>query len=321
MPAEKLIIDADPGVGDAIAIALALSDPDLDVIAVTATAGLVSGEQAFRNLQTLVSMLDPPRWPRLGWSSAARTMLPESPERSGVFFRDGHYGLADCEIIEALPHTPVDSAKILSDLVREWPGEFTLLTLGPLTNLQLAMDRHPAFLEQLKGLYCLGGSLSAHGNVTAASEFNIYADPESARNVLTWPATKTLIPIETSHHFGLTFDQYDALRIDEFSRLGMFLHKTLPYLLRENRIQLGREGALLPELVALAAVSRSRLFERKSLRIDVEIAGELTRGMTVFDRRGVESRQPNIDVLTEVDHVGVRDYLTRLVRAADTDRE
>jgi len=318
MPPEKLIIDADPGVGDAIAIALALADPHLDVIAVTAAAGLVSGEQAFRNLQTLVSMLDPPRWPRLGWSSGPRVVLPESPERSGIFFRDGHQGLADCEIIEALPHTPVDSAKILSDLVREWPGELTLLTLGPLTNLQLAADRHPDFLAQLKGLYCLGGSLSAHGNVTAASEFNIYADPESARNVLTWPATKTLIPIETANHFGLTFDQFDALKVDEFSRLGMFLQKTIPWLLRENRIQLGREGALLPELVALAAISCPRLFERKSMRVDVEVAGELTRGMTVFDRRGIESRQPNIDVLSDVDTVGVRDYLTRLVRAADT---
>ena len=319
MPPEKLIIDADPGVGDAIAIALALSDPNLDVIAVTATAGLASGEQAFRNLQTLVSLLDPPRWPRLGWSSAPRIVLPESPERTGHFLRDNTFGLADCEIIEAVPHTPTDSAKILSDLVREWPGELTLLTLGPLTNLQLAVDRHPEFLEQLKGLYCLGGSLSARGNVTAASEFNIYADPESARNVLTWPATKTLIPLETAHHFGLTFDQFDALRVDEFSRLGRFLRKTIPYLLRETRNQLGREGAFLPELVALAAISRPRLFERKSLRIDVEVAGELTRGMTVFDRRGIESRQPNIDVLTEVDTVGVRDYLTQLVRAADTD--
>lgn len=319
MPAEKLIIDADPGVGDAIAIALALSDPQLDVIAVTATAGMSSGEQGFRNIQTLVSMLDPPRWPKIGWNSAPRISIPDSPERSGMFLRDGLQGLADCEIIEALPHAPTDSAKVLSDLVREWPGELTLLTLGPLTNLQLAVDRHPDFLEQLKGLYCLGGSLSAQGNVTAASEFNIFADPEAARSVLTWPATKTLIPLETANHFGLTFDQYDALKIDEFSRLGLFLRKTIPYLLRESRIQLGREGAILPELVALAAISQPRLFERKSMRIDVEVAGELTRGMTVFDRRGVESRQPNIDVLMEVDTVGVRDYLTRLIRAADTD--
>jgi inosine-uridine nucleoside N-ribohydrolase len=319
MPGQKLVIDADPGVGDAIAIAFALCDPALDVIALTACGGRSSGEQAFRNLQTIVSMIDPPRWPRLGWSSAPMAVFPERPERTGMLARDGSHGLADCEIIEALPHAPTDSPKLLAEAVREYPGELTLLTLGPLTNVQLAIERHPEFLQDLKAILCLGGSLYGGGNVTAAAEFNMYAEPEAARNILTAPATKTLIPLETANLFGLTFDQYDALKVDEFSRLGRFLSKTLPYLLRESRNQLGREGVLLPELVALAAVAGPRLFERESLRVDVEICGELTRGMTVFDRREAKVRQANIDVLTDVDTVGVRDHLTRLIRAADTE--
>jgi len=319
MPGKKLIIDADPGVGDAIAIALALCDPQADVVAVTACGGTVSGEQAYRNLQTVISVVDPPRWPRLGWSSAPRAAVPDRPDFSGLLLQDGIHGLGDCEIIEALPHAPMDSPKLLVELVREWPNELTLLTLGPLTNVQLAIERQADFLEQLESLVCLGGSLNGTGNVTAAAEFNIYADPEAARSILTWPATKTLVPLNTSQQFGLTFDQYDALEIDPFSRLGQFLHKTCPYALRESRNQLGREGVLLPEVVALAAITCPRLFERQSLSIDVEIAGELTRGMTVFDRRGIARRQPNIDVLVSVDTVGVRDYLTRLVRAADTD--
>ena len=67
---QKLIIDADPGIGDAVAIALALLDPDLDVVAVTATSGCVSGKDATRNIQAIVEMLDPPKWPRLGGSDA-----------------------------------------------------------------------------------------------------------------------------------------------------------------------------------------------------------------------------------------------------------
>ncbi|WP_437202962.1 nucleoside hydrolase [Planctomicrobium sp. SH664] len=319
MPAQKLIIDADPGVGDALAIAFALCDPELDVIAVTACGGRCSGEQAFRNLQTVVSMIDPPRWPRLGWSSAPAAGMPESPERCGLLARDGVHGLAECEIIEAPPHQPTDSAKLMSDLVREWPNELVLLTLGPLTNVQLAQERHPEFLQELKGLVSLGGSVSVGGNASAAAEFNLFADPEAARSVLTYPATKTLVPLDTGCKLGLSFDQFDALKIDEFSRLGQFLSKTLPYMLRESRIQLGQEGLVLPELVALAAVSRSRLFERTPMRIDVEVAGELTRGMSVFDRRSSAQRQPNIDVLTRVDAVGVRDYITQLIRAADTE--
>jgi inosine-uridine nucleoside N-ribohydrolase len=318
MPPEKLIIDADPGVGDAIAIALALCDPDLDVVGVTACGGRSSGEQAFRNMQTVISMIDPPRWPRLGWSSAPRAVIPDNPERSGILPRDGSQGLADCDVIEALPHAPTDSPKLLTELVREWPGELTLLTLGPLTNLELALERNPEFLSQLKGLYCMGGSVSVGGNVTAAAEFNIFADPEAARLILTSPATKTLIPLDISQQFGLTFDQYDALKIDEFSRLGQFLCKTVPFILRESRNQLGQEGVRLPEVVALAAISTPRLFERNSMRVDVEVAGELTRGMTVFDRRGTDRWAANIDVLTSIDTVGIRDYLTRLIRSADT---
>ncbi|HWL09596.1 MAG TPA: nucleoside hydrolase [Planctomicrobium sp.] len=319
MAGKKLIIDADPGIGDAIAIALALSDPSLDVMAVTATGGTTSGEQAFRNLQTVVCMLDPPRWPRLGWSSAPPVRVAERPEQTGILVHDGLHGLGDCEVIEALPHAPTDAPKLLVELVRENPGEITLLTLGPLTNLELAIERHPEFLQQLESLVCYGGSLGGVGNATASAEFNIYADPEAARHILTSHATKTLVPFDVCNQFGLTFDQYDALEVDPFSRLGQFLSKSLPYALRESRNQLGREGLQLPEIVGLAAITSPRLFERKSFHMDVEVAGELTRGMTVFERRGLGRHQPNIDVLTSIDTVGVRDYVTRLIRAVDTE--
>ncbi|WP_437192729.1 nucleoside hydrolase [Planctomicrobium sp. SH527] len=316
MSGKKVIIDADPGIGDAIAIALALFDPTLDVIAVTSTGGTVSGEQAYRNLQTIISLIDPPRWPRLGWCTSPRIALPDRPERTGILLHDGFHGLGDCEIIEALPHAPIDSTKLLVDIVREYPGEVTLLTLGPLTNVALAMERHPEFLQQLELLVSFGGSLKGQGNVTPAAEFNIYADPESARLILKSPATKILAPLDICSHFGLTFDQYDALEVDQFSRLGQFLSKSLPYALRESRIQLGREGLLLPEIAAFVTLVHPELFERQSLQLDVEVSGELTRGMTVFDRRGLGRHQPNIDVLCGIDSVGVRDYVTKLIRAA-----
>jgi len=313
-----VIIDADPGIGSAVAIALALADPDVDVLAITACGGRTSGEQAFRNLQTIVSMIDPPRWPRLGFSSAPAAGRPESPERTGMLLNDGSHGLAECETIEALPHAPTESPKLLVDLVRERPGELALLSLGPLTNLNLAQERHGEFFNQLRSLTVLAGGLTG-GNVTPAAEFNVHADPESARNVIGAALVKKLIPLETSTRLEFSFDQYDSLGIDPFTRLGRFLSKTLPYLFRENRSQLGREGILLPEIVALAAVTRPRLFESEAMRVDVEVAGELTRGMTVFDRRGARPRQANVDVFTDFDVIGVRDYLIQLVRTSATD--
>lgn len=317
MCAQKLMIDSDPGIGDALSIALALVDPSVEVVGLTACGGRVSGLQASHNLQTIVSLIDPPLWPRLGWSEQPAAALP--PAQPGVpagLLTGGPTGLGECEQIAAPPHHRHDSAKVLVDLAKSAPQEITLLTLGPLTNVHLALERCPEFLSLLQGIYCLGGSISAGGDVTAAAEFNVHCDPEAARLVLTSPATKTLVPLDTANVVSLTFDQYDRMSVDEYSRLGRLLCKLVPFALRESRTVLGRESLGLAEIVALAAVTQPRLFERESMSVDVEVSGQLTRGMTVFDRRGTRQWQTNLDALTSVDTQGVLDYFTRQVKAS-----
>ena len=317
MPArQKLIIDADPGIGDAVAIALALSDPNLEVLAITACGGLVSGEQAFRNLQTIVSVVDPERWPRLGWSNADAAEFDDMAAYRGILNSHGEFGLGECKPVTAKPHQPTDSAKLMAELVKTYPDELTLLTLGPLTNVVAASERHPEFLNELKSLVVLGGSVACGGDVTASSEFNILADPLCAKDVFNSPANKTLVPLDTSTKFGLSFDQYSQLDVDEFSRLGRLLDSLIPFALRASRSQLGREGMPLPEVVAVASISHNELFEQTPMVVDVETIGTLTRGMTVFDRRGLPHWKENIEVLTDVDSLGVMDYMLRLIRSA-----
>lgn len=94
---EKLIIDADPGIGDAVAIALALLDPEIEVIGLTAVAGRTSGENATRNLQTLVSLLDPDRWPRIGCGEGPAVPVPKEPGTPNPVIMNGPSGLGDCE--------------------------------------------------------------------------------------------------------------------------------------------------------------------------------------------------------------------------------
>lgn len=314
MSARKLIIDADPGIGDAIAIALALCDPDLEVLALTTTGGRVSGTQAFRHIQTVLSIIDPPRWPRLGASQLSECTPPDHPGKSGLL-PNGHDRLADCPKIGAELHQPHDSAKLLVDLVKQYQHEVTLLTLGPLTNLAVASELWPELRAHLQHVVCLAGSLGM-GDATAVSEFNIFADPEAARKVIRAQAPLTIIPLETASSLILTFDDFDQLPIDEFSRLGRLLHQTMPYLLRETRNQLGREEIDLREVAALAAVAHPNLFETESLELDIELTGELTRGMTVIDRRGVVDTEFAIDVATHASLEGVRDYMLRLIQAS-----
>lgn len=317
MSLQKVIIDADPGIGDAVAIALALIDPELEVVALTSCGGLISGKQAFCNLQTIASIIDPPRWPRIGWSDALAGNFRESPAISGILKGHGHHGLGECEPITAPRHQPTDSSKLLADLVRAFPNELTLVTLGPLTNVSMAQERYSGFLSELKSLIVCGGSVASGGDATSTAEFNIFADPEAAQHILTSDANKTLLPIDISHQFGLSFDEYDQLGVDSFSRLGKLLDDTIPFALRAARNQLGKEGILLAEVVAIAAISHPELFEHSAMTVDVELTGDLTRGMTVFDRRGLPHWKQNIEVITNFEPLGVKDYMLRLIGAAD----
>lgn len=319
MPRQKLIIDADPGIGDAVAIALALCDPTLEVVALTACGGLVSGQQAFRNLQTIVSIVDPQLWPRIGWSESPQASPADSPALSKLLRGHGKHGLGDCEQIAAPLHQPTDSAKLIAEMIQQHPGEISILTLGPLTNILTAYERDGELFSELKQLIIMGGSIDAHGDMTAVAEFNIFANPEAAQAVLTSSANKTLIPLETSHQFEVSFDEYDQLGVDEFSRLGRLLVQTIPFALRTSRNQLGQEGIVLPEVLAVAAVSHPELFEQTPMTVNVELNGELTRGMTVFDRRGLPHWKDNIEALTEGDISAVKDYFLRLIAAAAVD--
>ncbi len=313
----KLIIDADPGIGDALVIALALLDPEIDLVAVTATSGCTSGENASHNIHAIVGLLDPSKWPRVGWADGPL----QSADLVGgpnPLVLNGVSGLGDLEVPVAEPHQRHDSPRLLVDLVRANPNELTLLTLGPLTNLELALERSPELLSQLRGLVVLGGSIAHGGDTTAAAEFNMYSDPEAARTILNSPATKTLVPLDVTRDVMLTYSQYDRLAIDEHSRLGRLLSQTLPFAFRAQHEHLGVEGFPLAEFVAFAAVTNPELFQRQSKIVDVETQGELTRGMTVFDNRRVSQSQPNIDVMTSVDSQSILDVLTQMVRRAAT---
>ncbi len=312
---QKLIIDADPGIGDALAITLALIDPSIDLVAVTATAGSVSGREASRNVQAIIGEIDPPKWPRLGASQEPAAALDIEHASNPISPKDlnGEHGLGDFHPPEAELHHPHESHKLMCELVRDSPGEITILTLGPLTNLARACERSPSFLQQVGGLVCFGGSVLAGGNVTAAAEFNMYADPEAARMVLRGGAPTVLVPLDIANQVELTLDQLDRIVASADVTGSIFLRELLPFAFRAHHEHLAQESLSLQELVALSVAIHPKLFEQQPMAIDVEISGEITRGATVFDRRGIQQRQTNIHVATEIDAQGVVDYLTQVI--------
>jgi len=310
--ARKLMIDLDPGIGDAVAAVLAMLDPEIDLLALTATAGCVTGKVATRNLHGILAQVDPGKWPRIGAAEAApaarRPLLAKELEEL-----NGPTGLGDLEIVAPELHHRHESSKLMIDIVRSNPYQVTLLTLGPLTNVAAACERQPDFLSQLGGLVCLGGSVSNPGDATPVAETNIYLDPEAARTVLGSPEVKTLVPLDATNAAVITFENFNRISVGQ-SRGALFLQQLLPFYFRAHHQFLGMEGIRLREVVALAHVARPSLFRIQPLEVDVEIRGELTRGMTVFERRTPSSGKTNASVLVEVDTQGVVDYVTALLR-------
>lgn len=313
MPIRKLIIDADPGIGDALAVVLALLDPDIDLLAVTAVAGTVNAKDATRNVQGLLSQVDPVKWPRVG--CATEHFVPEHAicELERLDKLHGPNGMGDCEFPSADLLRTHDSAKLLVDLVREFPNSITLLTLGPLTNVAAALERMPEFLLQLESLVCLGGAIRSPGDATPVAEQNIFRDPEAARKVLRSPATKTLIPLDVTNTVEMTLDQWHHCVQQSNSRSLEFLQQLIPFGFRAHHHYLGLESFLPRELVALAAITRPSLLKGRPLAIDIEMDGRLTRGMTVSDNRRFILPQPNIDVMFDADSQGIMNYLREIL--------
>ena len=307
--ARKILLDVDPGIADAMALCLALGDPRLDVVAVTATGGNVSPDQATRNVQALVEQLDPERWPRLGAADPDQILRTDSRQLCG------EDGLCGSEMRVAELHHLHPSKKVIADEIRSAPSDVTIIAGGPLSNIAAVLKVEPDLAMQVRHLIIVGGTYQGPGDVTAAAEFNIFCDAQAAQFVLRLPLTKTLLPLDVSSSVALDFDFLDQLPKDS-TRTGRVLRAILPAAYRAFRRKLGLEGIFVPEVMAVVAALHPELITTEPMHCDVEIAGELTHGATVFDRRHNTSAQPNMDVVVDLDRQRAIDCLTQSLHQA-----
>jgi len=290
----KVIIDSDMGTDDAVALCMALFDDRLDILALTATEGCVTADQATRNLQAVVGMLDPARHPRLG--SASSTDNAPAVNTTYLYGEDGlgNTGFAVSELQHMMP-----ADKLIADCVRSNPGDVTVVCLGPYTNLARAFRRDPFIAEMVDRIVMTGGSTDGIGNITQAAEFNCYFDPQSAQEVFASRTTKTLIPLDVTRQVKFGLDLLEKVP-ERYCRAGEFLRQILPFAFRSYRQNLGQEDINLNDAVGVLAVLEPELFEFQAMAGQVETEGLLTRGVTVFDRRPVPEWRPNMEVATTI---------------------
>lgn len=283
------LIDTDTASDDAVALIMALRHPDVRVAAVTVVGGNVPLEQATRNALYTAELCGAADVPV--YAGAARPLLRE-PEHAEWFH--GADGLGDQGYPSAKSCCRREHATdaILSTIEQN-PG-LTLVTLGPLTNVALALAREPGIVSRVARCVVMGGNPCCEGNVTPAAEYNMWVDPEAARMVL-----RSGLPIELvgwqlcRGQANLSEGEIaDARRID--TPLARFAIDCNRSAMAANRAQTGDIGLALPDPVAMAVALDPSVCTSASVhRVEVETGSELTRGMTVVDRLNVSGDARN----------------------------
>lgn len=304
--AQQVVLVADPGIDGAVAATLALFDPDIEVLGLAATAGNVTADQATQNVQILVEQVDPPRWPRIG------AALPVEYEVDGVRLH-GAGGLGGVSFPCARLHHSHPSDKLISDLVRQSPKDVTVVVLGPPTAVARAFDRDPDLPALIHRLILVGGAWHEPGNATAVAEFHFYCDPPAARQVLRCGAPVTLIPLDVMRK--LLFSPSELLELPcPQSRACGFLRQIVPYGIGATSNLYGIEGFHLKDVAGIAAVALPKAVTTKPMAVDVEVKGELTRGMSVVDARRGRAADPNVEMAVDIDKSAVSEYMSRVLQ-------
>jgi len=280
----NFLIDTDTASDDAVAIIMALSAPDVRVLALTTVAGNVGIEQATRNALLTAEICDVEVPVFVG----AAAPLIRAHEHAHWFH--GADGLGD-HGYPAPKRAPEreHAVEAILHLADKNPG-LTLVTLGPLTNVALALARDPALAEKVGRCVVMGGAPCCEGNVTPAAEYNIWVDPEAARAVFRSRLAIEMIGWHVSRGASVLTDAEVAAIEALGTRKAHFAIQTNSRAREAYRIQTGEVGLSLADPTAMAvALDRSVGLTWSRHRVAIECASELTRGMTVVDRLGVNS--------------------------------
>ncbi|XP_054798412.1 uridine nucleosidase 1 isoform X1 [Prosopis cineraria] len=276
---EKLIIDTDPGIDDSMTILMAFQTLEVEVLGLTTTFGNVSTEDATRNSLLLCEIA--------GCQNVPVAEGNPEPLKGGIprvaDFVHGSDGLGNISLpppkAKKLDKT---ASEFLVEKVSEYPGEVSVLALGPLTNLALAIRRDSSFARKVKRVVILGGAFFALGNVNPAAEANIYGDPEAADIVFTSGANIVVVGINITTQVIFTDADIFQLR-NSRGKHGQLICKMCKFYRDWHVKSDGVYGIFLHDPVSFVALVRPDLFTYKRGVVRVETQG-LCVGHTLMDQ-------------------------------------
>jgi purine nucleosidase len=306
----RFLIDTDTASDDAVAILMALRTPEIQVDAITTVSGNVPVPMGTRNAGTVVELCGKDTPVYVGCDR------PLVREPIYAYFFHGPDGMGGMNY-PAPKRGPEKEHAVdtLIRLIRERPAEYTLVTLGPLTNIAMALRQAPDIAGKLRRVYVMGGAACVVGNITPAAEYNIWVDPEAAKIV--FHSGMPILMVGWEHCRGES-----CLDDPEMAYVRGFKTKYADFALDCNKSALkasrdfNRErGLTLPDPVTMSIAIDSAVCTLLDHHyVDVETESELTRGMTVVDQLRVTKNPPNMEVCWKIDPKRWKENLYKSLR-------
>jgi len=308
---KRMILDCDPGHDDMVAIMLALASPELEVLGITTVAGNQIGEKTFRNACRILKLI--------GREEVSLFRGSDSPLARPLLVAEDIHGSSGLDGVE-LPDADFGKRRgnaidFLVDTLNAATEKVWLVATGPLSNVAIAFLKDPGIKAKIERLTIMGGGVY-DSNVTPSAEFNIYVDPEAARTVFRSGVPITLVTLDISNKALFTEKEIGLLE----SLGGPVSSKVAPllrYFMGNNLKKFGIPGAALHDPLTVASLIDPRLITTRELYVDVECAGELTRGEIVADVYGVTKKPPNMKVSFGFDLEAYRAMIIDAIRTHD----
>jgi purine nucleosidase len=312
MPPKRILIDTDPGIDDSLAILLALASPELSIEGLSVVHGNCSAEQATINGLSILELAGADHIPL-----ARGCDLPLVQPSLLAVETHGNTGLGYAKL-PAPQSKPIrqHGCDFLIDQILSNPGEMTLVAIGPLTNVALALRKEPRIVSALKELIIMGGAIRHEGNQTALAEFNTYVDPHAAHIVYHAGIPTTLVPLDVTYQCVLTKPDVDRLlQID--SPLTHFIAEATRFYMEFHDEYQSIDGCVINDPLALALTFAPELCDYQELYVDVDISSSVSLGKTFADFYNFTKKPANMRVA-----LGVRNkdfiemFLERIERLA-----
>lgn len=291
----KFLIDTDTASDDAVAMCMALRHPEIDVLAFTVVAGNVPLDQAVQNALYTVELCGETTPVYVG---AERPMLRDLGTAQNVHGQDG---LGDIGL-DLAGRVPAEgwAPQVIVDTIREHPGEITLVAIGPLTNLAIALLWAPDIVDKVERVVIMGGT-GEHGpgNISPTAEFNFWVDPEAVRVVLRSGMPLELVGWDVSIASAVVTEnrraEIRALGTD-VANFSIDIQATLhAYAYEETRL----DGPDFPDPIAMAHAIDPSPATSEFLGVDIAIGPDPMRGTMIVDHYGFAQMSPNATVITD----------------------